>query len=150
MIKDDEAAYSPLRCRIRLDYRGEARGRFLFKGKNTERAAEEIREQKIALLRNVPVQGVIIEDIDASMEVYTVYDEIQGGETAFAPVILTIKADSMQDVMRFIILEEFRKVEVLSPEEVVLDRHAVERFLFAANKEMQTLRGFLERKISAR
>lgn len=149
-VSIDGAAYNPLRCKIRLDYRGEARGRFLFRSKNTERVADEIREQKVALLRNVPVQGVVIEDIDAGMEIYTVYDEVFGGEVAYAPVVITLQADSLQDVLRYIIQEEFRKVEVLSPGEIMLDRQAVERFLFTANKEMQTFRGFLERKLNAR
>jgi len=73
----EEKAGSKIRLKIRFDYRGTVRpGRFLFwGGKSTERVAEETREQQVALLRNVPLQGVTIEEVDLSHDIYRIYDE---------------------------------------------------------------------------
>lgn len=138
----------PLRLKVRFDYRGVAKSKGLFfGGKNVEQVAEEVREHKAALLRNVPVQGIYIEDIDTSSEVYTVMDEATGGLVAYAPVLVTIKAEVIEDVVRFIMRDEFRKVEVLEPDQVILSRVDVERFLFRMNEELRSYRQILERKL---
>lgn len=147
----DEVIQSNIKLRVRLDYRGETRpAKFFFGGKNTEKVAEEIREQKVAQLRNVPVQGIKIEDIDNTLDVYTVADEINGEEVAYAPVILTVWADTIEDVIRFVMREEFRKVEILEPEQMLVTRQDVERFLFKMNQELHTYRLLWEKKINAR
>lgn len=143
----EDPAKKPLKLRVRFDYKGVSRpGRFGFGGRNVEQVAEENREQKVALLRNVPMQGVLVENIDLGLEVYVISDEITGEEVAYAPVQLTISADSLDNVLRFIMREEFRKVEVIEPEEMVLTRHDVERFLFRVNEELRIYRSLLERK----
>ena len=143
----DEVVFSALRAKIRLDYQAEGKQRsFLFGGKNVERLAEETREQKVALLRNVPVQGVKIEDVDLTQEIYTVYDEDANSETAFAPVILTVTADTVEDVLKFVMRSEFRKIEIIEPEEAFFTKFDIERILFKINEELHTFKRHLEKK----
>ncbi|MGQ9511972.1 hypothetical protein [Thermodesulfitimonas sp.] len=140
-----------IRARIRLDFRGVSkRGRFLFGGKTTEKAAEDTREQQAALFRNVPLQGIRIEDINMSWEVYTVTDEVTGAEVAFAPLELTVVAEGMDDLVRLVFREEFRKIEILEPENVVLSRYEMERFFFRIGEELARYRVALERKYNGR
>ncbi|HOV78633.1 MAG TPA: hypothetical protein PK728_00880 [Bacillota bacterium] len=134
-------------AKVRLDFRGTGKpGRFLFRGKPTDKAAEEAREQQVAVLRNVPLQGVQIVDIDISNEVYTVYDDLANSETAFAPLMLTVKADGLEGLVRFIAREEFRKIEILDPAFVTLSHSDVERVLFKVYEEMKEYRSRLDRK----
>ncbi|WP_347491473.1 hypothetical protein ABDB91_10125 [Desulfoscipio sp. XC116] len=140
-----------IKVKIRLDFKGQGRpGRFLFGGKPVDRAAEEVREQQLALLRNVPIQGIYIEDIDMSIEVYTVWDDMSETEVAYAPVILSIIAENMEDLLRFIAREDFRKIEVIEPGRMVMSRYDLERFLFRVGEEMKNHIAHLERKHNLR
>jgi hypothetical protein len=147
---NDEIINRDLQVKLRLDYKGEAQSRFFFGGKTSERAAEEIREQRVALLRNVPFQGITINDLDATLETYTVHDEVTGEEIAYAPVNLELMADSIEDILRFVVRDEFRKVEVLEPEEIILTKQDLERLLFKVNEEMRAYRSSLEKKYSSK
>ncbi|AGL01958.1 hypothetical protein [Desulfallas gibsoniae] len=140
-----------IRVRVRLDFKGQGRpGRFLFGGKPGDRAAEEVREQQVALLRNVPVQGIHIEDIDMSVDVYTVWDDVNEAEVAYAPVIISIAAENIEDLLRFIAREDFRKIEVLEPGSIVMSRSDLERFLFKVGEEIKSHIAYLERKYNSR
>ncbi|MGB9885933.1 MAG: hypothetical protein ACPLRW_02935 [Moorellales bacterium] len=141
---------APLRLRIRLDYRGVARKRFLLGSRNSQQVAEDTREQKVNLLRNLPLQGIEIEQVDMQVSPYTLYDEAQGAEITYAPVVLTLRAESLEDVVRFLFWEEFRKVEILEPEELLLDRHQLERLLFRIGEGAQESRLALEKKLTGR
>lgn len=141
----DDIVVGSFRIKVRFDYKGKRVGK-LFGGKSVEQVAEEIREQKVALLRNVPFQGVHIEDIDMSGDVYTVMDEFNGQLVSFAPVVITFRSESLDDVIRFIMKEEFRRVEVLEPEQVLLSKTDIERLLFKANEELKEFKLYLERK----
>ncbi len=133
--------------KVRLDFKGTGRpGRFLFGGKPTDRAAEEAREQQIAIFRNVPLQGMQIIDIDVSGDVYTVYDDINNNDTAYAPLILTIKADALENIIRFITRDDFRKIEILDPAYITLNHSEIERLLFKVHEEMKESRSRLEKK----
>ncbi|KAF1086483.1 hypothetical protein SPSYN_00202 [Sporotomaculum syntrophicum] len=133
--------------KVRLDFKGQGRpGRFLFGGKPVDRAAEEVREQQVALLRNVPIQGIHIDDIDTSIEVYTVWDDENEVNVAYAPVIITVTADNIEDLLRFIVRESFCKIEVIEPASIVMSRYDLERFLFKVSKEMKNYVARLERK----
>ena len=148
VLVGDEIVQRPMKAKIRLDYKGESKpGRFLFGGKNVEDVAELVREQKVALLRNVPVQGIQIEDIDMSAEVYVVQDEISGHSIAFAPVQITVNCDSMEDLGKFIVAEEFRKIEILEPEQMYYSRVEFERFLYKISQEIKTYSSQLERRL---
>jgi len=147
----DELVSQPLKLRVRFDYKGVSKpGRFGFGGKNVEQVAEEAREQKVALLRNVPIQGIQVENIDLNSEVYVVHDEISGTEVAYAPVQLLITAGGLEDVIKLIMREEFRKIEVLEPDQMIMTRHDVERFLFRTNEELRAYRSLLERKVGSK
>lgn len=147
----DEFQEMPLRLCVRFDYRGISKPKgFFFGSKNIDEAAEETREHKAALLRNVPVQGIHIEDIDLSNEVYTVFDENIGGPVAYAPIYVTIRAEFIEDVVRFIMCEEFRKVELIEPEQILLSKYDIERLLFKMNEELRLLQVYLERRANQR
>ena len=148
-LVDSEFAEKEIRARIRLDFRGIGRtGRLLFGGKNTEKAAEEMREQYATVFRNVPLPGVKVEDINMAHEVYTVFDEIAGGEVAYAPLELMVVAEGIDDLVRLIFREEFRKIEILEPENAVLGRYDLERLFFRVGEELRRYHQALERKYS--
>lgn len=137
--------------KVRLDFKGTGKpGRFIFGGKTTDRAAEEAREQQVAVFRNVPLQGIHILDIDASTDVYTVYDDVTNSDTAYAPLVLTIKADNLDNVIRFITRDDFRKIEVLDPSHLNLSFSDIERLLFRVHEEMKEFKLRLERKFNFR
>lgn len=140
-----------IRVRIRVDYRGESKsGRFFFGGKSKELMAETIREQQVALLRNVPLQGIIIEDVDLSLDVYAV-TEGEGRRThevAYAPIILTLRIENLDDLLPLLIKPEFRKIEFLSPDTVSLHRLDMERLLFRLSQSFQQEIKILEQRYS--
>ncbi|NLW38157.1 MAG: hypothetical protein GXY90_06265 [Peptococcaceae bacterium] len=138
-------------AKVRLDFKGDSKpGRLLFGGKPSDKAAEEAREQQVAIFKNVPLHGVEIMDIDLSTEVYTVSDELTGTTTAYAPLILTIQADSLENIIRFIAREDFRKVEILDPAYVTLSHYEIERLLFKVYEETKEYRTRLEKKYNLR
>ncbi|MFY9141215.1 MAG: hypothetical protein WBJ83_01200 [Thermacetogeniaceae bacterium] len=140
-----------LRLKVRFDYRGEGKqGRLFSRWKEGEEVAEEIREQKAILLRNIPIQGVKIEDVNTNGEVYVVYDETSDREIAYAPVEFVLEADTIEDVIPFLLRDEFRKVEVLSPAQISLDKHQVERIIYKMNEELRTYRLYLEKRMNSR
>jgi hypothetical protein len=145
----DEILTEHVRVRIRLDYRGESRsGRFFFGGKSKEEMAELTREQQVALLRNVPLQGIMIEDVDLSLDVYTVSNS-EGKRThdyAYAPIILTLRVENLDDLLPLLIKPEFRKIEFLSPENISLHRLDMERLLFRLSQSFQHELKLLEQK----
>lgn len=136
-----------LRLRVRFDYIGRGTSGKLFRNKASEQIAEETRQHKVSQIRNVPVQGIHIEDIDMSQEVYSVIDEITGRPICYAPVIIMFSADTLEDVIRFIMKEEFRTIEILQPEQIELSRIEMERLLLRINDELINYRDYLERKI---
>lgn len=140
-----------VRVRIRVDYRGETQsGRFFFGGKSKEQMAEKMREQQVALLRNVPHQGIFIEDVDLSLDVYTVIegDGRRTREVAYAPIILTLRIENFDDLLPFLIIPEFRKIDFLSPENISLHRLDMERLLFRLSQSFQQEMKILEHKYS--
>lgn len=144
---DNDLAKAELRVKIRLDFKGISRPGRLFFGKSTDKVAEENRDQQLALFRNVPIQGLRIEDINLIGEIYTVYDE-QSNEVAYAPAELTVVAETIEDLLRFMVREDFRRIEILEPGNVVLNRLEVERLLFRINEEFKSLHRRLEQKYS--
>ena len=150
-LPSDELSYRPIKVKVRLDFKGVGKpGRLLFGGKPSDKAAEDIREQQVAIFRNVPIQGIQIEDIDVSSEVYVVQDELLNSEAAYAPVLLVIRAETLEDVVRFIARDDFRKIEIVEPANLVLTRYDVERLLFRVAEEMRVYRTLLDRKYNSR
>ncbi|HHW42953.1 MAG TPA: hypothetical protein GXX25_03925 [Desulfotomaculum sp.] len=136
-----------IRAKVRLDFKGVGRpGRLFFGGKSTEKAAEEMREQQAAMLRNIPVQGIHILDVDLSLELYTIYDDVNNQEVAYAPAVLELIADTIEDPVRFAAREEFRKIEIISPAAISLQKVELERLMFRVAEEVRKYRQNLERK----
>jgi len=146
-ISDEEMGKN-LRLKVRFDYQGIAKNnRFPFRTPGAEQVAEEIREKKVAMLRNVPLQGIEIEDITMSGDVYTVYDEVRAQPVAYAPVTVEFKADSIEDAIQFIMKEEFRKVEIIEPDNLHLTKIDLERLLFKIGEELKSYKSFLEKRM---
>ena len=145
----DQVLAEHIRVRVRLDYKGKAKsGRFFFGSKTKEEMAELVREQQVTLLRNVPLQGVIIEELDLSLDIYTV-DESDGRrshEVAYAPIILTLRLENIDDLIPVLIKSEFRKIEFLSPENINTHRLDLERLLYRLSTAFQQELKSLEHK----
>ncbi len=139
---------SGIRVKLRLDYAGYGKQAKLFGGKNLEQMAEEARQHKVSLLRNVPTQGIHIEEVDMSGEVYTVYEEIGRKMVAFAPVLITFCADSIEDAIKFSMKDEFRTVEVLEPENLTLSKYDLERLVFKVSEELISYKEYMLNKIN--
>lgn len=140
-----------IRVKIRLDFKGTGKqSKFFFGSKSIEKLAEEAREHNVSVFRNIPLQGIKIIDIDMGTDVYTVYDDVNNTESAFAPVILDVVADSVEDILKLIAREDFRKIEVTSPAMINLNKFDVERLLFRVAEEFKSYRQYLERKYNLR
>ena len=127
-----------IRARIRFDYRGKARpSRFFVGGKGTADAAGELREQQAALWRNVPVQGIYIENIEMG-EIYTVYDEDAEGEVAFAPLELEVVADTLSFLVRFAVRDEFRRLKIMEPARISMTVQEMEQIFFEVHHQSKT------------
>jgi len=137
-----------IRAKIRLDFKGKGKPGRLFGGRSLEQGAEDAREHHVTMFRNVPLQGVQIDDIDISGAVYTVVDELNNVETAYAPVVVQVSADSLEEMLPFIVRSEFRKIDVMEPSTLELDRHRLERLLFRMAEETLSYKRYLERKYS--
>lgn len=143
----DDQAKEIIKIKIRLDFKGESKARF-FQGnkKNIEKAAEETREQQVALIRNIPFQGVDIENIDQDMETYLVQNETDGEVAAYAPAVITLTAEALEDIIKFIMREELRKIEISEPEKIVFTKQEAEKFLFKIYQELINYKIGLEKK----
>lgn len=140
-----------IKARIRLDIKGTSKpGRFLFGGKPMDKVAEEAREQQLILLRNVPIQGIHIENIDMGLDIYTVFEDLNNQEVSYAPLILEVTAHTIEDLVRFIFREDFRKIEVLTPSALTLHSYDLERLIFLIAQEFKNYSMQLERKYSHR
>ncbi len=126
----EEEAGSLVHFKVRFDFKGrEKPAKFFFGGKNSEEVACYNREQQLALWKNVPVQGINILKINEE-EVYSVFEEDKDEEVAYAPLTMEVKVDSLEDLVRFVVKEEFRRIEILHPKSVKLSSQALERLLF--------------------
>jgi hypothetical protein len=140
---------SSLKMKVRFDYIGKPKtGKLFSSGRNVEQQAEQIRQHKVSMVRNIPIQGIHIEDIDVSLEVYSIIDDITGKPVAYAPVIVSFYADTIEDALKFIINEEFRTIEVLQPDDMSLTRFDIERLFYQVAKDFAEYKDTLERKIN--
>ena len=128
---------SRIKFRVRFDYRGKPKpARFFFGGRKTEDVAQEVREQQVTLWRNLPLQGIYVEGIDLG-EIYNLYDEELDDEVAHAPLELIVLADTLEDLLRFIMRDEFRRIEIMEPSTLTLNSKEVEKLLFRINEIMR-------------
>lgn len=144
----EDIIQSKIRFKVRFDFKADNKPRkFFFGGKSLEQAAQDAREEQIALLKNIPVQGVYFLDYDVSLEPYTIYDDLLGEKVAYAPVEITLNADSIEDIIRFVMREEFRKLEILEPPQMLITSNDLEKILFKMNEELKNRLMILDRKI---
>lgn len=138
-----------LKVKLRMDYKGTTKSSYFFFGnRSPEKMAAEVRDQQTNMLKNIPIQGINIEEINTGAEIYTVHDTLHGSdEVAYAPAEIIINADSLEDLVRFIMREEFRKIEILDPPELLLKKHDMERMFFKVNEELKCLIPTLIRKL---
>ena len=103
----DDILQSKIRFKVRFDFKGEYKpGRFLFGGKSVEQVAEESRRTNIFAEKHSCSRNFFI-DYDISSEPYVIYDESLGEKVAYAPAEITLHADSVEDIIRFVMREEF-------------------------------------------
>ncbi|MGI6485723.1 MAG: hypothetical protein ACOX15_05280 [Tepidanaerobacteraceae bacterium] len=144
----DDVIQSKIKFKVRFDYRGEYKpGKFLFGGKSIDQSAQDTREEQIALLKNIPIQGVSFEDYDISQEPYTVFDDNVGEKVAYAPAFLTINADSIEDMIKFVMRPEFRTLEIIEPSQMIITNKDLEKVLFRMNEELKSQLLVLSKKI---
>ncbi len=139
MIKNgDKMERGTVRARLRFDFKGLSRpARIFFGFRKPQEVAAENREKQIVALRNVPIQGIAIEKLDGEGEIYTITDPTTGEDVAFAPVELLVQADSIEDLIRFALREEFRKIDILEPKEMFLSHYDAEKMLYQVGEEMR-------------
>ena len=125
-----------VKAQIRFDYKARVdRSRFLWRRFDPRENAKKIIAKQVALLWNLPFQGLNVEKIDAEHEVYFAPTGEFQEETAYAPLEMIVQADSLADLMPLTLREEFRKIKVIEPKEVVLSNGDLERFLFRVSEE---------------
>lgn len=144
---NENVIVNSIRVKVRFDFKGAIKtGRFFFGGKPSEKIALENRAQKADYWRNIPVQGICIEDVNIDLPLYAIYDEAQDDVVAFAPMEVTLSADSIEDIVGFIMREEFRKIAILAPDHLRVSRCDAERLFFRMNETMRAVAGELTRK----
>ena len=126
----------PVRAKIRFDFKSEPKGRkYFWERYDPREEAKELREKKVTLFRNLPFQGLNVTDFNANQEVYLVADEESHREVAYAPMELTVEAESLEDLMQLTLQDEFRRIKVIEPPEILLSTADVERLLFKVTNE---------------
>ena len=63
-----------------------------------------------------------------------IFDEALNEKVAYAPAILTANADCIEDMIKFIMRKEFRKIEVLEPSYMEISNKDLEKILFQMNE----------------
>lgn len=128
-----------IKVKIRFDYKGLPRpAKFFFGGKSSRERAEELRDQQSAAWRNIPLQGVRVENIEF-IELYSVYDDIEEAMLTFAPMELTVTIDSLEECLRFACRDEFRRMEILEPSSLNLESKDLEKIFYQFNVTLQQI-----------
>lgn len=128
---------TPVRARLRFDYRGEPKSRrFIFGSEDPAQAAEKVRERQVEILRNMPFQGLELESIEDGNEIYRLTSDVPNeGAVAYAPIELTVTADSIEDLAQLTMKKEFRCIKILEPEQIELTQYDVERMLYRLSEQ---------------
>lgn len=130
-----------LRAKIRFDFQASAdeEQHFFWQRPDLVKIAKEKRAKQVSLLRNLPFQGLSVADLNTDQEAYLVPEDDDHPETAYAPIELLVEADSIEDLMKLTLREEFRKIKVIEPVELYMKNSDVEKFLFKVNEEYHTI-----------
>lgn len=123
-----------LKCKLRFDIPGSNHTPKLFFGGNDSTAlAKQNRLKEVNLLKNMPLQGITFEKISSDGEIYTV--EEGNVTTAYAPIEVILYANFIEDMVPLILKDSFRRIEILEPTEISLDKFQGERLLVRIVKE---------------
>jgi|LSQX01.1.fsa_nt_gb hypothetical protein len=145
---DGGKALARLKFKMRLDFVAESKsGKLFFGNKGSEDQAEELRQQKVSLLRNIPVQGINIEDINMDHEIYTIIDDYSNRVSYYAPVSILFSADSLENAVKFTMKEEFRTIEMVDPDQIILSQMETVRLIQNVNEELLNFKRVLERRM---
>jgi hypothetical protein len=128
----------PVKAKIRFDFKADTgKRKFFWQRRDLDKAAREIRDQKVLLLKSLPFQGLSMAEFDLEHEVYLIQDD-EAKAVAYAPVEMLVEADSIEDLMQLTLRTEFRKIKVLEPDKLLLSTNEMERFLFKVNEEFRS------------
>ncbi|MFA6808187.1 MAG: hypothetical protein WCR27_04270 [Eubacteriales bacterium] len=130
---NDNTVSDNLILKIRLDFRAEGKnGRFFFGTKTCQAMAELCREEQKNILKNVPLKGVVLLDIDMSMDIYSIQEgeRRRKREIAYAPLLLTIQVDSIENIIPLIIRQEFKQIELVKPENYNVSKLELKRLIY--------------------
>ena len=84
-----------------------------------------------------------------SYGLYVVSTEAEGRRTyevAYAPVILTLRIETLDDLLPMLFKPEFRKIDFLSPDSIALHRLDLERLFFRMGQMLQQELKLMEQK----
>jgi hypothetical protein len=128
----------PVTAKIRFDFKADTgKRRFFWQRRDLDKAARELRETKVSLLKSLPFQGLNMAEFDLEHEVYMVRED-EGKAVAYAPVEMVVEADSIEDLTQLTLRAEFRKIKLLEPDQLLLSTNEMERFLFKINEEFRS------------
>ena len=123
-----------IKCTLRFDVVASTHTPKLFFGSNDSTAlAKQNRLKEVNLIKNLPMQGITYERIYADGEIYTLEEE--NDKLAYAPIEVTLYADVLEDLLPLIFRDSFRRIEILEPKELSLDKFQGERLLVRIVKE---------------
>lgn len=123
-----------VKCRLRFDVQGAVQSpKLFFKSTDSQALAKENRLKEVNILKNMPPQGIVYEKISSDGEIYILEeDNIQ---MAYAPIEVILKADFLEDLLPLILKDSFRRVEIIEPSDLSLDKYQGERLLLRMVKE---------------
>ncbi|QNO13543.1 hypothetical protein HYG86_01550 [Alkalicella caledoniensis] len=123
-----------LKCKLRFDVPAVVQTPKLFFGSSDNKAmAKQNRLKEVNLLKNLPLQGITYEKISSDGEIY-ILDE-DNSQVAYAPIEVILNADFLEDLLPLILRDSFRRVEILEPSDLSLDKFQGERLLVRMVKE---------------
>lgn len=133
MVNSTETS-TKIKCKLRFDVVASTHTPKLFFGSNDSTAlAKQNRLKEINIIKNLPMQGIMYERIFADGEIYTLEEE--NDKLAYAPIEVTLYADFLEDLVPLILRDSFRRIEIIEPMELSLDKFQGERLLVRMVKE---------------
>lgn len=87
-----------------------------------------------------------VDEVDDASQPYLFYDSYTGKQVAYASAYAVVQADSPEDLLDLVLRDEFRVIEVMSPEEIRLTPRELGRLLAQANNRMRSIARTLARE----
>lgn len=128
------------RFRIRLDFRAEGKtGHFFFGSKSCVEVAKDVRDEQVSLYQNASYSGLSFQDFDTSLDIYLVKEDIRRKkqEAAYAPLLMTVTADHLEDISTLLWKPELKKIDILGPDNIHLEKSEIESLINRISKDFQ-------------